>query len=581
MGQSIVDSASHGWLSGNGTVHYEGNGTNLIFSTAFSFEDAENLDNGYKLPLVYSSSCSSGNFTEVDDTNLERLLTAPNGGAIGFVGATVKTFRCEYEEYGSFGNWWLNRKFWELFFNGSYQPGETLYKTKLAYWSHVHSDTNPHKTAFDFTLYKTDFLAYNLLGDPEASIWTDIPHRFNVSSPSELKQYPQTLRITVYDSTTNLPVSNAMVCITDSHHIYVRASTDSSGTAEFNIAPVSYDTLKLTVTAHNFLPFEQELEVIPAINLAVRADELQIYPEYPGASMEVHISATVYNLGVALASSVVVEFYDGKWDEGGTLIGHSLLIPELHPNEYISVGVDWIMSNGSCTIWVVVDPANTISEFDETDNMACKIISPNSPPVITGLPDRILNEDSVMLNAIKLSHYAWDVDGPMELSFNIFEVSNPNCQVSINENGYIDIHPCTNWYGNVEVTIEVSDGSLSDYDKFTIVVLPVNDPPRFINLTSKKLELRAIEDVKFYYKLHAEDVDNELLYFSDNTDLFEIDNHTGELIFVPDNGAVGTHRINLTVSDGELENWVELILTVENTNDVPRIEPIGSVTAYV
>ena len=57
--------------------------------------------------------------------------------------------------------------------NRYYKPGENLYKLKEAYNERIHLDTNPHISNSYFKVYRTNLLAYNLLGDPEISIFTN------------------------------------------------------------------------------------------------------------------------------------------------------------------------------------------------------------------------------------------------------------------------------------------------------------------------------------------------------------------------------------------------------------------------
>ncbi len=53
------------------------------------------------------------------------------------------------------------------------------------------------------------------------------------------------------------------------------------------------------------------------------------------------------------------------------------------------------------------------------------------------------------------------------------------------------------------------------------------------------------------FKVLASDIDNDILTFSDNTSLFDIDNN-GNINFVVDNGNIGIHNVNISVSDGDL-----------------------------
>lgn len=100
---------------------------------------------------------------------------------------------------------------------------------------------------------------------------------------------------------------------------------------------------------------------------------------------------------------------------------------------------------------------------------------PNTPPTISGLPDKTLDEDGSLDNAIDLWVYTEDAEtADSGLAFTITGNTNPDCGVSIDSNRYIDIYPTPNWYGYSDVTIKVTDPEgLFDTDTFRITVNPV------------------------------------------------------------------------------------------------------------
>jgi len=107
----------------------------------------------------------------------------------------------------------------------------------------------------------------------------------------------------------------------------------------------------------------------------------------------------------------------------------------------------------------------------------------NTPSSISGLPDLELDEDTSLDNVIDLWNYASDAETLDEnLIFTILSITEPDVGVSIDSNRYIDVQPTANWYGISEVTVEISDGELTDTDSFTITVNSVNDPPVASNL---------------------------------------------------------------------------------------------------
>jgi hypothetical protein len=117
----------------------------------------------------------------------------------------------------------------------------------------------------------------------------------------------------------------------------------------------------------------------------------------------------------------------------------------------------------------------------DTDTFQVTVNPVNDPPVISGLPDRSLNEDTSLDDTIDLWAYTLDVEtADSGLTFSIVGNTNINCGVSIDGNRYIDISPVANWYGTSDVTIQVSDGDLTAMDTFQITVNPVNDTPTVV-----------------------------------------------------------------------------------------------------
>jgi hypothetical protein len=90
----------------------------------------------------------------------------------------------------------------------------------------------------------------------------------------------------------------------------------------------------------------------------------------------------------------------------------------------------------------------------------------------------------------------------------------------------------------------------------------------------------AQQGVLFTFKINATDVPADILTFSDNATLFDINPVTGIIQFTPMNSDVGVHFVKVTVTDddGGISS-VDFKLTVLNTNDPPSIQPIPSQTA--
>jgi hypothetical protein len=132
-----------------------------------------------------------------------------------------------------------------------------------------------------------------------------------------------------------------------------------------------------------------------------------------------------------------------------------------------------------------------------------------------------------------------------------------------------------NWNGAGNCGIVANDGSLnSSVDIVNINITNVNNAPLLQSIGT----LYAIEDILFVYDVNATDPDSgDVLTYSDNTNLFNINPDTGLISFTPTNSDVGSYVIMITVTDlagaSDSENFT---LIVNNTNDAPTWNPVPS-----
>ena len=570
-GAGIVSFISHGYTNGDGVTHYSGTGNTRSFTGYFNHDDAFYAQNGDKLPFIYSSSCSSGDFTEKDDTNFERFITSPTGGAIGVIAATAFTYRGEFnEDDTSWGNWWLAENFWKNFFNGYPQPGENLYNLKEAYRQRILDEENPHTSDAYFKMYRINQLAYNLLDDPELAIHSDVVSEMAVSHPTDIEVITRDIELdfVVNSKDTGKPLKNALICLYG-NGIYETIRTDKNGKAALKLHLLEPGTFNITITAQNSLPYESSITIRNKIDLAVNEATLNFSKLNPAAGEDLVFTAEIQNLGQQSAESVVVKFFDGYPETNLSLfnqIGNNKTIEVIEPGEAVNVTLNWVMPTGAHAVYVVADHEDLILESDESNNFGYKVIIENIPPKFSNLPDISIDEDTIIYNVLNLSTYAWDPD-TTELEYTISSNQNLNCNVSINSNDSIDIVPELNWHGKTTVTVQVYDGASAAVDSIVIYVSPVNDPPDVEAL----MYLNATEDEQFKFQIEASDIDSESLVYTDNTELFEIDYTLGLISFITSNEDVGIHNITITINDGEANATSTVILTIINLNDAPEL----------
>jgi PKD repeat protein len=141
------------------------------------------------------------------------------------------------------------------------------------------------------------------------------------------------------------------------------------------------------------------------------------------------------------------------------------------------------------------------------------------------------------------------------------------------ESGLIQFTPTNDYVGEYYVTITASD---EDGGSSTIVVLlnivNKNDPPVLDNIGP----LSAYEDSQFTFTISASDMDfNDVLTFSEDSALFEIDSQTGLISFTPTNDEVGARFVFITVTDSKgAQDQERMLFTVHDTNDPPVMADI-------
>ena len=200
----------------------------------------------------------------------------------------------------------------------------------------------------------------------------------------------------------------------------------------------------------------------------------------------------------------------------------------------------------------------------------------NKAPLLSGLPDITLSEDSQQLDAFNLSNYSSDPESD-PLTYSILVNSNPNCGVSIDAENLVDIIPLAEWSGVSYVTIEVSDGKLTATDVFAVNVTIMNDPLFIVDFSPlSNPEINETESQEF--TITVSDVDNTLftyewnIWYNGTAINFSYPGGTSEnYVYDTDHFSNGTHTVKVNVTDGE--NVVEKIwnLTVNNINRAPEI----------
>jgi hypothetical protein len=229
----------------------------------------------------------------------------------------------------------------------------------------------------------------------------------------------------------------------------------------------------------------------------------------------------------------------------------------LAPSIDTSFPFTWTAKGGTRKIWLAAFafPVGSIK------------INVNRDPTLAPIKDQSLVQDREFLLQLNASDpdgdtLTWSINNSF---FALTPLNNRSAQLSVlPTNDDIGIHRA-----NITVR-DPMNRSASMRINFT--VNNVNDPPRLTKIPS----LSATQYKELRYHANATDPDikwGDVLTFSDNTDLFDIDGMSGVFFFTPAEEQVGKHNVKVTVTDIEgASETSTFTITVANVNDPPTLE---------
>ena len=183
---------------------------------------------------------------------------------------------------------------------------------------------------------------------------------------------------------------------------------------------------------------------------------------------------------------------------------------------------------------------------------------------------------SVVITEEQLLAQASDIDGD-DLDIQNLELVGENSEhatLTDNGDGTWTVTPDENFYGEIELGYQVSDGELTDDNIINIHFESVNDAP----IVSGPMVLSTDEDQGITFSAedllaNTTDVEGDALSISDITyggdDGDLVDNGDGTFTFMPNENFNGEIDIDYKVFDGTDEVATHLDLTVVPVNDVP------------
>jgi hypothetical protein len=200
------------------------------------------------------------------------------------------------------------------------------------------------------------------------------------------------------------------------------------------------------------------------------------------------------------------------------------------------------------------------------DQYVLKFIVPNTPPVLTGIPDENTNEDTDLIDIFDLDDYASDVDGdPLTFAVESNNQSS-NVTIDISVTNTVDFILESDWYGSASIVFNVSDGNGgTDTDTMLLTVNSINDDPVMDAIGA----INEDENETVIVDVDATDVDDDTLTYACNrTDLFaDFDTGNGMCTWDTNYSSAGSYYVNFSVDDGNGgEDYEVVTITI---SDVP------------
>ncbi|MEO0075095.1 MAG: C25 family cysteine peptidase, partial [candidate division WOR-3 bacterium] len=358
--------------NGRAYVVYRGQGVTYWWSP-FDAVDPNSMTNGFRLPVVVSATCATMSLASSNYYG-DRFVNGGNPtvpkGAVAFLGTTQSA---SGDGLARVRGTVATGFFRSIFKDNVYCLGDAFRRAKFILDSIGTVSPPPNTFPYNSTRYRE----WNLLGDPELNLWTGIPRPMNVTCDSIIYSGPQSYTVVVKDGIT--PINNALVCVMmNDTVIYQYGYTNSAGTITFSINPTTTGNMSVTVTAHNYIPFEKNVSVIPG-----------------GLAHDVGIVSIVQPIGTITAGSSIIPKVKiknyGSYQETfpvtfkiGVVYNQTIPSVTLNANDTITVSFpSWIAVFGNYTAMAYTGLSTDQWRNNDTLNSSFSVVNQHDVGVLS------------------------------------------------------------------------------------------------------------------------------------------------------------------------------------------------------
>lgn len=314
----------------------------------YTVDDIPNLQNGWKLPFIWSIVCHTGNFGNpfIDcfgEAWLKAGTPTESKGAIGFIGTGEHWVHSR----------WNDRLDIELTSAVCHEDlrrfGEILALAKVALIPQFPSEIEMWDPYGGLIEESVEYYAhvYNLLGDPSLALWTTTPREVLVNCPTSLPASANFTEIRVTEDDGTTPVAGARVCLVQEGIRVGYAVTEEDGWAVPALALESLEPLLVTVTGEALYP-QQETIPITEPSLAVTCAGAAITSGAPLPGTSISLRLALENTGTAMISGAAAKI---EMPAGIPPAPQKVALPTLAPGDQgetneITVALDADLEDG-------------------------------------------------------------------------------------------------------------------------------------------------------------------------------------------------------------------------------------------
>ena len=197
--------------------------------------DFDNLTNGNYQQILMTGGCKPATFSV--NCIGEHFINNANGGGVAFIGNSDVGYSSEWDQF---------ERFVKFIYEAEGVTNVGRFDIGCAFQSAIGPENS-----INWRL--------TLLGDPEMQIWTNRPQNLSVSvTPTTVVSGESTISVTI----NNLPSGKlATICLQKGTEGYATRIVNSNGTYNFTFTPHTSGQINVTVTAHNFKPYESTIPV--------------------------------------------------------------------------------------------------------------------------------------------------------------------------------------------------------------------------------------------------------------------------------------------------------------------------------